>query len=464
MAHQSKYMAVCLSAVLLFCCGCGENAYANFDFHTQDASNLKPAANHTVQTHYEDHAPQDETVRTVHSADHLCTIEQKKHYFDVTLDLTSGRHAAAGKAYAEAILEINPDYIPLLESYLYENIRFTFNGADTEVYEMLTERTEMLFDSLPKDYKDELNGFSECICNGKEGFEEDGFLSREECLLAQMIPDLLRNSACSAVTIGGSRTESGKRLTARMLEWPAGTKDQQCEAHCVLHLKNGRHSVTLISVLGAFDTFTGINQKGVLAGILDVSSHDQDFNAKNKSSYTFALRYALEQYTTAKNVGDYMVAHAPEFTFCHNLILTDAKDAFCAEICVTDTDGKPLLRTEDTPLNDGLQWDCPDALCTVNGFAAKGNYDGMTGNLHNIVRWERFREWFGGDTVFSAGSFKERLTSEDGTASGLHQVGANNSCFHIAIANYDMKTVETAFAVPDASGEPPVFYQVADFQ
>ena len=260
---MKKKLLVFLLSCQVLLSACTGNGYDNFSF--------PPINQHKIETHYEDHGEVLPTVSRAASDDGICVIENKGIYFDVTLDLEKGDHYAAGKAYGEAIMKIMPDAEGIMESYIYENIEDAFTNVDDTLYRRLNTRATILFDSIHKEYQDEIRGIAEAFASG-EGMIKDGKLSFEEFRLAQFIPDAVRGTACSAVSLDGSRTESGKRITSRLLEWYTGTENQIAKIHAVTHIKNAEKSYTAVGCIGLMTTLTAINRSGVMVGELDVGS------------------------------------------------------------------------------------------------------------------------------------------------------------------------------------------------
>lgn len=431
---------------------CGYQTYDGFIIPEQGGSSLQPVAEFRRELEFDDIAPEEKTVRTFTSADGLCTIEKKEHYFDVTLDLENGSHYDCGAAYGEAIISAMPDYSSIMEPYIYENINMAFGSVNEKSFEALTERLNTIKASLDKEYIDELDGFADTVSGGVHGFSNDGILSYEEMLAAELVPDCLRGTACSAASLDGSRTVSGERITARILEWTTGSADQISQVHTVLHLKNGSRSLNIVSALGMLSVITAYNDDGVLAGILDVGCEDSDFVYEGRTSYTFALRYALENYDTAREAGEYMVKNSGRFTFCHNILLSDRNEVYCAEDSVCPEAGESHLRSEDSPCDDDFPMEAKGPFFIVNDYAYDcGERDEGTSE-HNIVRWKKFNEWFSGDEKFSAGSFKSRLASEAPECYDrrLNIVRGNAQAFHIVIVDYGTGTVQASFYTPPA--------------
>ena len=462
MKRLKRCVPVLAAAMLMT--ACGVPTYDGFVFPEQGGSHLTPAAEYTRSLTLSDTAPEEPTLKTASSADGICKIEKKEHFYYVTLDLEQGDHHAAGAAYAEAILAVFPGFAETTEPYLYENIKAAFSDLNEKSYTSLNDRVTALKNSLAEEYRQEIEGFAERISGGRHGFEPDGMISYEEALTFQMVPDALRGTACSAATLDGSRTVSGARLSARILEWIMGSENQIAKIQTVLRLKNGSHSVTLVSALGLLDVITGFNDSGVLAGDLDVGgTSGLPFTYEGRTCYTYTLRYALEQFTTAKEVGEYMVSQSDTFTYTHNIFLTDKNGAYCAEDSTAPLYGASNLRKVETPLRPDYQMQAKGAFFCVNCFVSDGMTDPAAYDSCNLIRWKRFNEWFGGDEKFTAGSFKSRLACEtkENYDHQLNTVGADADAFHVLVIDYATGSVQVSFYRPDDLAGIPEYTQIA---
>lgn len=411
---------------------------------------------------YKDEGTIETPVSTLSSADGLCVIKVMPSYYDVTLDYEKGDRASVGKAYGSLIREQMPDYIDTMEPYIYENIRMAYDGNYTEA--AVEAREKILFDSYRPEYKEEIAAFAEGISGGAHGIKEDGVLSYEEAILAQMIPDALRPTCCSALSLWGSKTTTGDRITLRNLEWNLGSDNQMGKIHAVTHMKNGERSLTAISVLGLLDIISGINDDGVFAAILDVGSVQHEaYVCEGRKCYTMELRFALEEYSTAHGLGEFMVSESGNYTWCHNLIISDKNDSFCAEDCVSQVvesgRGKSILRDCNTPILKGLSWDSPDSLCVVNSFASAGNQDGFTGSYSNIIRFAKYNEWVKAKDKFSPKDVKNLITQETVEQYAVQNVHGAGSA-QLILIDYHTSSVQVAFSGPDGVTDKPDFIEV----
>lgn len=447
-----------MAAVLLS--GCGNKAAVEIN----SLEVMKPVDSYLTKEvrEYKDEGTKETSVSTLSSEDGLCVIKVMPSYYDVTLDYEKGDRASVGKAYGTLIRERMPDYIDVMEPYIYENIRMAYGGNYTEA--AVETREKVLFESWRQEYREEISAFAEAISGGVHGIAEDGKLSYEEAVLAQMIPDALRPTCCSALSLWGSKTSTGDRITLRNLEWNLGSDNQMGKIHAVTHMKNGDRSLTAISALGLLDIISGINDNGVFAAILDVGSvQDEAYVCEGKKCYTMDLRFALEECSTARDLGEFMVRESGNYTWCHNLIITDSNDSFCAEDCVSQVVesgyGKSVLRDCNTPILKDLSWDSQDSLCVVNSFASEGNQDGFSGSNSNIIRFAKYNEWVKAKDKFSPKDVKELITQETVDQYAVQNVHSAGSA-QLILIDYHTGSVQVAFSGPDGVTDKPDFIEV----
>lgn len=448
------------ASVLLTACGSDERNKASGAAQAQ--AKLVGSYYTDEEKTYSDEGIREEALKTVSSDDGLCTIKVMPSYYDVTLDYEKGDRASAGRSYGTLLREKFPDYVTTMEPYLYENVRVAYHGNYSE--EAISLRESVLLESVRPEYKEEICAFAEALSNGVHGFTEDGIFSYEEAILMQMIPDALRQTCCSALSLWGSKTSTGDKITLRNLEWNLGSANQMSKIHAVTHMKNGERSITAISVLGLLDIISGVNNDGVFAAILDVGSvQGEAFVYEGKKCYTMELKYALEEYSTARELGEFMVGESGDFTWCHNLIISDKNETFCAEDCVSQVSenglGKSLLRDCNTPLIEGLTWESEDSFCVVNSFASEGNQDGFTGIPNNAVRFAKYNEWVKAKEKFGVKDVKDLITLEVVDQYDVINCHSDGSA-QLIIVDYHTGSVQVAFSKPEGVEDKPDFIEV----
>ncbi len=433
---------------LTICAGCSTPSYSGFSFTKQGESELSKIRTegwYIERKSSELKAETEKTLKTFSSDDGICVIEKKQDYYDVTLDLEKGSGEKAGRAYAQAIQKACPEYKKVLEGYLFENINSTF-GTEADPDKILTERINTLKAGLEKEYREELEGFGKEMGQDKHGIKNDGVFSCEEAMLVSMVPDALRATSCSVMTVNGNKTSTGHRIAARMLEWDLGTEKQLCKYQSVTHFKNGKSSFTSIAALGMLDILTAINSSGVVVGELDVGSYyGEPFVSEGKICYSFDLRYVMENCTTAKKGAEFIASRGSAYTYNMNFFVADDKDALCVEVPLSQPNGSIVIRDSSTPLNDGLSWSDPDCMCIVNSFAAKGNADQLTNWNGNYARWEKYNNLFCGEKEkISMEHFKALMTSEKTKDSPVYNFRSEN-VMHMAVFDFESRDVQVLY-------------------
>ena len=414
---------------------------------------------------YTDAGVIEEAIATYVSDDGLCTISVMPDYFDVTLDYENGSRYDVGAAYGRTIPQAMPEYESIMEPYLYGNIR-TLYGGDYSA-DAVEERVLCLFDSMREEYREEIDGLATVMSDGRHGFTEDGLFSYEEVVALRMIPDALRPTACSALTLWGDRTETGDMMTLRNLEWGLGSEYQMGMVNAVVHMRNGDRSITAIELIGMLDIISAVNDDGVFTAILDVGTPTAErFIYEGRKCYTMELRYALEEFSTARELGEFMVGESADFTWCHNLTITDGNEAFCAEDCVAQVAEAGLgfsnLRDASTPIMEGLTWDNTDSLCIVNSFTTAGNQDGFTCNINNIVRFAKYNEWVSEIGVFSVADLKNMITQETVEQYDVQNIHSTGTA-QLIIVDYATGSIQVAFTGSEGPVDNPVFVEVGHY-
>ena len=476
---NKKRVSISIMAVIsLLLSGCSQSAttYDNYVQEVSEVSCISPVGTVLNTESYEGEEPVSEAVeKSFSSEDGLCVIEKKPSYYEVYLDYTGGDYGAVGRAYGETIKKLGFDFEEIMEPYLYENINMAFQGLGND-YTPVVERITELEKNIPKDYLSEMNGFAEAISGGYKGMESNGKISYEEALLMQMVPDALRGTNCNALSVWGDKTVTGDKINSRTLEWSLGSENQMCKAQAVTHFKmgEGKNSYVTFSVLGMMDMLTGINDKEVMVGILDVGT-GLDYECEGKKCYTYELRYALETMSDARSIGEYMVSESRNFTYSHNILITDAKDSFVAEdsvICLDDIpeadrqeldddfDPKALLRDKDTPLMDGITWDNPDSLCAINSFMSEGQDDYFTATESNFVRFSKFNTWVHEKDKLTVSDVKDIVTREKiDMPSGIQRLHSEN-VFQTIIFDYSTGNIEVCFTGEEGVVNHPDFVKI----
>jgi len=458
-----RILAAAVASAMAFTalCGCERKGYRDFVIPEQGESTLEPVETIYMHNDYSGVAPKKEkTLKTVSSADGSCVIDCKESYYDITLDYEKGNYYDVGAAYAEAIRLAKEDYPAFAEGYLYENVKAAFNGLNGD-YSGILNRVDAFYKALDEDYRQEIDGFADKMHGDSDGLKEDGILSRDEVVLMQFIPDVLRGTSCSVLSADGDVTATGERITCRILEWQLGSDNQICSGHCTVHVKNGDKSYVSVSYLGFMTILTAVNSNGVMLAELDVGSGEA-YTYDSKTSYTYGLRYALENFSTAREAAGYLADNAVNYPYCVNVLCTDRNDAYIAELCVNDEAGMTVIRDGSSRLNKGLKWDEPHYLCAVNSFAADGNQDQLVHKKLNRVRWDRYNELFCKEKNITIDRFKELMCSEK-TDNELVRI-RGNGMVHMVIADYSSNSLQAILTGAGGVTDSPEFIDLGKWK
>lgn len=468
---QAKWIVMLLVMSMLILTGCSEDTSTgnsmepSMQEESMSAANASESTEETAEVEgvatYEDAGVVDTCIAEYQSEDGLCTIKKMEHYYEVILDYENGTPENVGKAYASTIFKAYPNYEEVMEPYLYENMDDVYPNVGGQ-YSFLNARVEALLNSIPAEYREELEGFATALAEGEKGFEQNGQISYEEALLLQMVPDAIRGTACSALSLWGDKTVTGERITFRSLEWRLGSENQICTAHAVVHMKKGEKTITSFNVLGVLDMVSAVNDDGVFVGILDVGLGGS-YKFEDKKCYTYELRYALEEFDNATDLGNYMVENSGDFTFCHNIIISDKENTYCAEDAVQAVQDSgaaySMLRDADTPLLTGVKWDSPDSLCVVNSFTSEGNKDGLTNYSFNKIRFEKYNTWVSALDKFTVADVKSMVTQEKRDSVEIAKVRPD-SVYQQIIVDYNTENIQVAFTGTEGVTDSAVFVDI----
>lgn len=318
------------------------------------------------------------------------------NYYQVLMDYTTEiSHYDMGVELAKKILRAKPDYEHLLDSYIAE-----MSGWDYSYY---INRLHDIKPQMNQAYQNEIDGMASQFSGGDINEIGDNKVSKDELYLVQLLADVARPTQCSGISVYGARSETGHPITARILDWSDGSEHQLAQVQAVTTIKYdcsksnclvgyGNKSICMIGYLGHMVMLTGFNSDGVFAGILD-SQTGAAYSSADKYSYSSDLRFAMENYSTTDDVASYLTNHWRDYTFNHNVLLSDSQSSKVLEnnFSGTGANMQRALRSDSSALNPGITWGFTDAVATVNSFLLLGNHDNHTGNPSNINRWESLK-------------------------------------------------------------------------
>lgn len=446
--------------------GCKSETYDNFVFPEQEKNTLVPIGKSYTSNDYSGIAPvREETIASFSSDDGSCVIDRKEDYFDVTLDISDGDHYRAGAAYAGAVLKCDPDFEFDADTYL--SVIISLYAADikkSEQNKVLSERLDKMKAGLPYEYREEVEGFASAF-SGDDIKVNDGKLSRTEACIFQLMYDMLNGYKGCAVSVSAERTENRSRLTSSVLYKQSYHHNNMLAVQAVVRFVNQDNTITSVNTLGMLNTVAAVNNSGLSATVIK-SAHQTPFNETDSySSCTFSVRQALESYSTAKDAGSSLLRYTDSLYFSWIVFLADDNEAISAEMICGKSAFSSALRTKDTPLLDGLEWNSMDCMCAVSRFAAEGLPDTIT-TRHNTLKaeyihWIKLDSIFSGNEKISPERFKELLTIEK-TNVPINRIREDDMMFML-ITDHGSRSLQANLIGKDGVSDMPEFIDLGPF-
>lgn len=336
-------------------------------------------------------------------------------YYEVILDYSGTTPKNIGIQYGNVIKKTVPDYEQLVDSYLKEMVDKFFDGNMIFFF----NRVKDIKQNLAQNYIDEIDGLASVLSSTNDNILGDGKLSVDELFLLNLLPDVGRATQCSAVAVFGNRSDNQQTKVGRILDWEQGSNDQLVKIQAVVTFKNGNKSICTIGYLGFMGVITGFNDDRVFAAILD-SGDKSTYDSKEKRSYSFDLREALETKTNIYDISDYMRASDKKYAYSHLIFLASSTTAIVLE---NDLSKNRIIRTDTSPLNSGIQWGVQNAIACVNSFVLNGNTDNHTGSNSNSKRWNALRTMLFSQYYLNITQLKNIITYKTGLMPGKTEDG-----------------------------------------
>lgn len=312
-------------------------------------------------------------------------ITKIDNHYEVTLNYNSGKsRGEIGRDYGREIKKVLPNYEEIMDSYLGEIT------GDERNYRLCVSRANDIKPQLMDDYIAEIKGLASAFSGEVDSIPGDGKIGENEMFVMNLLTDVARSYECSALSVYGDKAEGNSTKTVRVLDWLLGSKGQLADIHTITTFKSGESSIATIGFLGYMGVITGFNDNSVFAGILD-GGNGREYNSKDKRSYVFDIRYALERYNSVEEVGNYLKDSNRKYTFSHMIMLSDKNGSKVLENNM-HPDYVRDFRTDKSELNPGVEWGFDNAVGVVNAYMLKGNIDTYTNFVWNRVRWESMRQ------------------------------------------------------------------------
>lgn len=308
-------------------------------------------------------------------------------YYDVVMDYTGRTSKEMGEALAREILQVVPDYESIADSLLEDQFNLLASHDLPPDFPTALSRAQAILPKVPQEYLDELEGMQEIFSFDKDVLG-DGRLSKNELAILQLFQDVLRPTQCSGVAAFGESSATGKTVLGRNLDWDALPRNDISKLHAVTTMKNGKKSIVMVHFLGTLTPDSAYNDEKIFGAFLDAETgapYPTDLSTKR--SYSLDFRYALENMSTIQEMVDFM--ETKEYAFNHLVFMADENSAGVLEQNI----GSPGrgFRRADSQLREGVFWNVPDTVATVNDYRLPGNYVYPDDDLSDNNRWGTYR-------------------------------------------------------------------------
>lgn len=313
------------------------------------------------------------------------SIKKTPSHFQVEINYNCGlAPRQMGEEYATGILHLLPAYEQILDSYLAY-----FIGKEKSTFLFFLERTHGIKNQIPREYREEIEGFASRLSGANRDQVGDGHLSLNELYVVNTLGDVLRVNQCSAVSVFGARSATGHTITGRNFDWIEGGEGQIHRIQAIIIYKNGAQSICSIGYVGLFGVVTAFNRYGVFGATLDSPTGVDYSSSVGKHSYDMDLRYALEHNYNIPGVANDLLDTSKGYTFNHLIFLSDSFQSQVLEnnFSGTGSNMHRALRDASSTLNPGIPWGIDNSVAAVNSFMLWGNHDNFTNVPSNTMRW-----------------------------------------------------------------------------
>lgn len=312
----------------------------------------------------------------------IVNIEEFDKHYEVTIDYsTEMSPRQVGEIYGAEMLDTVPDYESIIDAYLEEII-----GPFMTVY---LKRVEDIKPQIDQSYIDEIEGIASNFKKADKNELGDGLLSVDEFYILNLIPDISRGTQCSAISVYGEASSTGKTMSGRILDWYGGSENQIAKIQSVTTYLNEDKSICSIGYLGYIGILSGFNDDQVFAAILD-SSTGGFYSSDAKRSYPLDIRYGLENHDSMDSFAEYMMSPDKAYTYSHLIFMSNPDNSRIIENNMAPG-YKPEIRDSDSKLSVGNEWGIGDSIACVNSFLLENNYDNHSKSTGNTMRWESFK-------------------------------------------------------------------------
>ncbi len=283
-------------------------------------------------------------------------------FTEVIMEFSDSTHKEMWSLYVEKLLMVFPTLEADYDTWLVTSM-------DRKTYSDRLQKLQYLKPQVPKEYQDEIEGMASNFSGGTNNIQGDGKLSIDELYYINLSIDIIMARGCSAISVFGPPSVTGRNMVARLVDWYPRTDN------AVFTIRNGDKSiVSIVRLLRIIAAGTAFNDDGVFAALLAGGRPPPaDFESKPYSSVMIDIRYALENFSTLEGIAKYLSNR--EYTFSHQAFLADSRTSRVLENNLIDG-GIRALRGANSKLGEDIDWEFDNAVAAVNTFFLEENYRG----------------------------------------------------------------------------------------
>lgn len=391
------------------------------------------------------------------------TYDNKLMFYKVEFDSTAVSHREAGRQYAQALVEILPQFESHMDGFLkqtLEEAHMTFDQA--------LQYADALKDNIPTEYMDEIEGMGSVFSYHSDEVG-NGRLSPNKIFVLSIFEDVTDYSGCSASAVFGKASATGMTIVGRNNDWNPDEEMDNWNALFIFH--NGDRSSAGNGMLGELFPNNVFNRYHVFAAALDSSfGKPLSFSQQGLRSPTADLRYAIENSRTLADAENFIINS--KYAMGTVILMADQDTAHVLEYDISRPEGqRGRIRTDTSTLIDGVTWDLPGAIASVSSYLLPGSLANHIGDPHNTLRFDNFQKLFSG--VFTEGPADVAqmqgimgYTSWDGdagTSGAIFRLSQGVATFQSLVLKLDTFEAWLAYSAHGKSWPyTPVYYKVLD--
>jgi len=242
------------------------------------------------------------------------------------------------------------------------------------------------FARLPDSYyRAELDGLAAVLDLVSRNRLGDGFLSWDELILVQQLPDFGAHDWGSGFGVYGSRTADGYPFVARNLDRDAHQAATISSLESITVYRGRKGSLVSVGFAGNLGVTTGFNDRGLFVALLPASGSPESTEDHTPTEpIGFLLRQALERESDLDAVAQFL--RTKPASSDHSILMADMHRV---EVLEHGTGRLAQVRNASSQHHPAMTWQRPEQIAVVGCFALKRMPSRCTG-LRDRHRWHRY--------------------------------------------------------------------------